>query len=196
MGSTGASTTVSRKIPMAKKQADDETKPHMPSIKASPSHEDRVRKFMADIGQPTPDVPAIPPLDRRILRAKLIWEEALETIEALGVRVLIYAEGSRLELSKANPELDVNPWQGPDLEGIVDGCADISVVTMGTLIECGVQATPILEEVDAANQRKVDDGYISDGSDGNPVGKLIKSKDWMPPDIVKHLEAQGYRGEE
>ena len=97
---------------------------------------------MQKAGQDTPAEPVVPDAETRILRAKLILEEALETVEALGVQVTLpEAEGApvldRSELAFA-AEGDV------DLEGVVDGCADISVVTVGTLIAFGIDDEPIL----------------------------------------------------
>ena len=49
----------------------------------------QVRDWMSAFGQETPDKPGIPSLEVRKLRAKLILEEALETIvNGLGVEAL------------------------------------------------------------------------------------------------------------
>lgn len=136
---------------------------------------------MQKASQETPGEITIPNTDVRILRAKLILEEALETIEALGVAVYLRPKPN------ADPALtgryagefvfysdgDVN------LEGVVDGCADISVVTVGTLIAFGVDDEPVLEEVDRANLRK-----FGPGGYRREDGKWMKSPDWYPPDVL------------
>jgi len=65
-----------------------------------------------------------------------------------------------------------------DVEGVVDGCADISVVTIGTLIAFGVDDEPVLEEVDSANLRK-----FGPGGYRREDGKWMKPPDWTAPDI-------------
>ena len=147
-------------------------------------HFTRVRTFMQKAGQDTPARPVIPDEATRILRAKLILEEALETVEALGVQVaLTDADGKPIIDRKA---LAFSAPNDVDLEGVVDGCADISVVTVGTFIAFGVDDEPILEEVDAANLRK-----FAPGSYRREDGKWMKPPGWTAPDIMGTVERQG-----
>lgn len=147
-------------------------------------HYDRVRKFMDEAGQSAPPQPTVPDLDTRRLRAMLILEEALETVEALGIDLLV-------EITRTDDMLDMDNFQfmesddGPDLEEIADGCADISVVTTGTLIACGIRDAPLLEEVDRSNLSKFGPGHSF-----NEAGKLIKPDDFEEPDIAGVLEDQ------
>ena len=144
------------------------------------SHYTRVSAFMQKAGQETPQAPFIPDEETRILRAKLILEEALETVEALGVGVRLKAgNGAVAELTAADADLTFHLNGEVDLEGVVDGCADISVVTIGTLIAFGIDDEPILEEVDRANLRK-----FGPGGYAREDGKWIKPPDWTPPDIL------------
>ena len=95
------------------------------------SEQKQVRDWMSAFGQETPSKPTIPSIEIRALRAKLILEEALETIEALGFWVTRDKEISpRYTL---NSELFK-----PNLIDIADGCEDLKVVTEGTLIACGL----------------------------------------------------------
>ena len=111
-------------------------------------------------------------------------EEALETVEALGVQVaLTDADGKPIIDRKA---LAFSAPNDVDLEGVVDGCADISVVTVGTFIAFGVDDEPILEEVDAANLRK-----FAPGSYRREDGKWMKPPGWTAPDIMGTVERQG-----
>ena len=150
-------------------------------------HYTRVRAFMQKVGQETPSSPMIPDERTRLLRAKLILEEAIETINALGVEVRLRGTGGQAGIVTVDPHELAFAIKGEvDLEGVVDGCADISVVTVGTLIAFGVDDEPILEEVDRANLRK-----FGPGSYAREDGKWIKPPDWTPPDILGVLERQG-----
>ena len=59
---------------------------------------------------------------------------------------------------------------------VVDGCCDVSVVTIGTLSAFGVDDSPVLKIVDEANLRKFGRGhsYRADG-------KLVKPADFVGP---------------
>ena len=136
------------------------------------AHYQRVKAFMRSANQDTPSKVTIPDRKTRELRAGLILEEALETIASLGFRV----EVKKGFLRKGNYDFD--PAYSCDLEGVADGCADISVVTMGTLIAFGIDDELLLEEVDESNMRKFGEGgYCRED------GKWIKPPDWEPPDI-------------
>ena len=143
-------------------------------------HYQRVKEFMQKVGQDTPDSLTTPEARVRILRAKLILEEALETVEALGVGVrLETGDDAVAELTTPDSRLAFHINGKVDLEGVVDGCADISVVTIGTLIAFGIDDEPVLEEVDRANLRK-----FGPGGYAREDGKWMKPPDWTPPDIM------------
>lgn len=169
---------------------------HMPT-----PHYNRIKEFMTKAGQDCPANPIIPSGDIRVLRAKLILEEALETVKGLGIDVMIdRVDKEDATLTYMHLTSDDNKLvfkdkgeEHVDIEEVVDGCADVSVVTIGTLIAFGVDDDPILREVDDANLRKFGPGgYRSDGTDGNAEGKWIKPKDWTPPLIMDRLAQQGY----
>lgn len=149
-------------------------------------HFRRIREFMQRAGQQTPSVPTTPDADTRVLRAKLILEEALETVEALGVEVTVGTGDGRSVAVTGEHHLTFQANGDVDFEGVVDGCADISVVTIGTLVAFGVDDEVVLEEVDGANLRKFAPGsYVRDD------GKWMKPPDWRPPDIMGVVERQG-----
>ncbi len=155
------------------------------------AHYRRVREFMQKAGQETPGAPVIPDEETRLLRAKLILEEALETVKALGVGVRVTTEdGTEVDFSHVD-HLDFFPQGEVNLEGVVDGCADVSVVTIGTLIAFGIDDEPILEEVDRANLRK-----FASGSYRRDDGKWMKPPGWTPPDILGTIERQEGIGSE
>ena len=144
------------------------------------AHYDRVKAFMQKVGQATPEIATIPDSKIRILRAKLILEEALETVEALGVHVHI--EGVEL----LEEGLVYSASDTVNMQEVADGCADISVVTIGTLIAFGIDDEPLLEEVDASNLRK-----FGEGSYRREDGKWMKPPGWTPPDIMAAID-RGY----
>lgn len=141
------------------------------------AHQQRVEQFMAKAGQAVPDRPTIPDEATRRLRAKLILEEALETIDALGFQVVLKPFDCDIEIGPVSHE--------PNLEEIADGCADIIVVTTGTLSACGVADAALQAEVDQNNLSK-----FGPGGHRRADGKWIKPPTWTPPDIKGVLEGQ------
>jgi len=124
-------------------------------VKRTTEHYDRVKEFMRLAGQDTPEEMTVPSFEIRKLRAKLIFEEALETIEALGFN--IYADTPEYSIcinAKGVEHAFTQTAKGPNLEELIDGCTDISVVIIGTLIAFGLPDVPFLEETDSANLRK------------------------------------------
>lgn len=100
-----------------------------------------VRDWMVAFGQETPNKPCIPSLEVRKLRAKLILEEALETILALGFEI------------DFNYKCD-EEWDevAPNLKEIADGCEDLKVVTEGTLVACGLLHQQDIKETSLFNK--------------------------------------------
>lgn len=149
-------------------------------------HQQRVAEFMLRAGQNFPDRPEVPPGAVRLLRARLIFEEALETIAALGISVHLRS-ATHYGLAFEDFSLqDRHIGDAINLEDIADGCADISVVTTGTLLACGIADRPLLEEVDRSNLAK----FTGDGHRHPETGKWIKPSDWAPPNIAGVLGAQ------
>lgn len=128
-----------------------------------------VEAFMAKAGQAVPGSPIMPDHDVRKLRAALILEECLETINALGFSV--YADRTPVDKKSAFVVQD----RGMDFHEIVDGCADIAVVTIGTLSACGVDDGPVLAAVNESNMTKFLPGFSI-----REDGKLIKSPRYQP----------------
>lgn len=142
----------------------------------STKHYKRVKEFMELAHQEVYDVPTIPSEKTLELRCRLIMEEALETIYALGFQV----EGDVYDLRFESMSV-----QSPNLVGIADGCADIKVVTTGTLISCGIDDEPLQEIIDESNLAKFEEGHKI-----REDGKLIKPPSWQPPDIQFVLDMQ------
>lgn len=142
-------------------------------------HYKRIEQFMRLAKQETPNSPKIPSRDVLKLRAKLIFEEALETINALGM-TLEADRDCRYTFQI------VDEGKEPDLIEVVDGICDISVVSYGTLISLGVTDKEVIELVDNNNLAKFGPGHtIRDD------GKLVKPPNHQPPDIAKVIKLQG-----
>ena len=148
-----------------------------PHVRDKTGHQQRIEQFMRGCKQEVPMVPTIPSQKIRLLRARLILEEALETVEALGFAPT-WDEGL--------DSFDIVPHGKPDLVGIADGCADLSVVTYGTLSACGVADESVLAAVDENNLEKLEKGTVDEH------GKLQKPPGHQPPDLEKILRAQGW----
>jgi len=113
---------------------------------------------------------SVPDEVTRRLRAQLILEEALETIKALGFVVSINGEPRPVPA-----DLDIHE--------IIDGCADLNYVLVGTLVACGVPDEPHFQEVCSANEDKFPDGVAVFDADG----KFQEPEGWEPPkhDLVQ-----------
>lgn len=144
-------------------------------------------------GQDTPCRPTPPTAAIALLRARLILEEALETCQALGVSVFFdgHVHGETLTMKPMSslgsiPTIGFAVTGTPNLVEIADGCADISVVTTGTLVACGIADKELLELVDNNNLSKFGPGHYKDD-----FGKLVKPPGHKPPDIAGLLNRQG-----
>lgn len=145
-------------------------------------HFEKVLEFMRGAKQGCPAAPTMPDAETRKLRAKLVLEEALETVEALGFELHPdIGDGGEMR----DYELMPNPY-GPNMTEIVDGCCDIKVVTTGTLIACGIPDDVVQDLVDDNNLEKLAKGTIRED------GKLIKPPGHKPPDIAGFLAGIGW----
>jgi predicted HAD superfamily Cof-like phosphohydrolase len=161
-------------------------------------HQQRVDSFMSLANQRLPLRPELMTPAERELRARLIFEEVMETINDLGVVILFAITGREEDLPLNNPFASgkkgdprtfdhtyetVNYF---DIVGVVDGCGDISVVTTGTLSALGVSDEAVLRAVDENNLDKFGPGHSF-----SPQGKLIKPPGHTPPDLGAILVMQG-----
>lgn len=154
------------------------------------AHQQRVEKFMEKAGQELPPKPVVPSESVRLLRAKLIFEEALETIQALGIDLELryYGAGAAGEIPIVMKQVLFKPNARREISlvDIADGCADVSVVTIGTLSACGIRDDALLSEVDRSNLAK----FRGDAHRDPETGKWIKPSDWQPPNIQAVLDEQ------
>lgn len=100
------------------------------------NEQQQVKNWMLSFGQEVKEKPEIPSLEVRRLRAKLILEEAFETIKALGLSWSIEQyqelEGDWIDF------IEFYDTKNPNLTEILDGCEDLKVVVEGTLAACGL----------------------------------------------------------
>lgn len=152
-------------------------------------HQQKVEKFMRLAGQECPEHPTMPTPEVRVLRAKLILEEAFELIEK-GLGINIKTAGVPLP-GTSDPYvihfdcLSFDPKREPDMIELVDGIADVSVVNIGTAVACGVSMAHPQDLVDENNLAKFGPGgYRRDD------GKWVKPPGHKPPDIVGAINLQ------
>lgn len=168
-------------------------------MKKTSDHYDRIREFMVTLSHARelasktyhelPDRVSMPSSEIRVLRAKLIFEEALETIrKGLGVSVHLKSRNGDAVVEAISDNAGFVANSKPNLVEIADGCADVSVVTIGTLIACGIPDVLLLALVDDNNLGKFGPGhYIRDD------GKLIKAPDHKPPDVAGLLKELAWK---
>lgn len=140
------------------------------------SHVNVVRKFSKLAGQSHPNEISLPTEAERKLRAKLILEEAFETIEGLGV--LVDYNGRPINASL----LECTPSKEFSMKEVADGACDLFWVGVaGVAALCGFKLSSVLEEVDRSNMSKFIDGYRRED------GKWQKGKSYSPADIESNL---------
>lgn len=134
---------------------------------------------------PILDRPTVPPRDRLKLRLNLISEEFFEVVESC----LQVSDSIRWRVIKGLlKSLIETAIIRVDMPSLADNLTDLDYVVEGTRLECGINGDEVLEEVHAANMRKVSGPIRSDG-------KRLKPPDWEPPDIVGVLRRQGWHAE-
>lgn len=117
--------------------------------------------------------------DARILRARLIMEEALETCYK-GLGVTVKAECMGLDISC----LEFAVTQQLDVEETIDGCCDTIYVCIGTLMALGIPDLPHLKHVCERNDAKSPGGV----SQTDSTGKVVKPEGWTPPNHEQLIE--------
>ncbi|MGD0938161.1 MAG: nucleoside triphosphate pyrophosphohydrolase family protein [Terracidiphilus sp.] len=130
--------------------------------------------LMKQFDQQVKDSPEMPEPATRLLRARLVFEEALEFVKGCGCTVTMTVAGSNGDKETAViDEIGVvlDPGGTPDLVEYVDGCVDQLVVTYGALNAAGVKVESAWDEVQRSNMSKawphcsVCDAILVQGSD-------------------------------
>lgn len=136
-----------------------------------------------DARQEIPERPTIPNVDVRVLRARLVIEEALELLFAMGISISVrYPEQLKSEpISKLDDLLFLSDGKSAfqlDLDEIVDGACDLIYVAVGTLASCGIPDGPHMAEVCARNDAKFPQGKPIINTE---TGKFLKPEGWTSP---------------
>jgi predicted HAD superfamily Cof-like phosphohydrolase len=153
---------------------------------------EHVKEFHKKFGHPVADKPTIPDAKTRLLRVKLIMEEAMEFAEASGFPCNVYfapkpsvsyAVSYSMSIKDVVPEYD-SP-EKVDIIEAADALADIDYVVQGANLVWGFPAQEIMEEVQASNMSKL-------GKDGKPIyndyGKIMKGPKYFAPNIKKIID--------
>jgi predicted HAD superfamily Cof-like phosphohydrolase len=117
----------------------------------------QVEDFQKAFGSFIGEGPSFPPLDRCVLRQRLLQEEVLELHEA---------------------------WSNKDIVEVADAITDCLYILFGTAIEFGLQnkLEALFDEVHGSNMSKLDDNgkpiYRNDG-------KVLKSENYYKPNLKK-----------
>lgn len=176
-------------------------------------------KLMAQFEQEVKNSPALPDAATRLLRARLVFEEALEFVRSCGCAIAIGEsdDAKRTVTNEVSVVADSNVE--PDFTEYVDGCIDQLVVTYGALNAAGVKAQSAWNEVQRSNMSKAwphcsvcdavlvrgsGEGLIhAEGADehgGNwhivlkvhkrDDGKFIKAPTYSPANLARVIEEQ------
>lgn len=139
-----------------------------------------VAEFMTAFGQPVRTSPTadITP-EERLLRVRLVVEEALEFAEAMGC-IVSAPEGSGGVLASKKVDVVMDEFADIDLVEAADAIADLVVVTKGSAHTLGINVDAVFDAVHTTNMAKMDPAT------GKPVirewdGKVIKPEGWVPP---------------
>jgi len=113
--------------------------------------------LMKQFNQQVKESPQLPDPETRLLRARLVFEEALEFVKGCGCTVTMTAAGLSGDAGTAvinDIGVVLDPAGTPDFAEYVDGCIDQLVVTYGALNAAGVKAQPAWDEVQRSNMSK------------------------------------------
>ncbi len=177
----------------------------------------QVKDFMRLFAQATPEKPIQLDTATATLRARLILEEAFETVvKGLGLSVQIYTEEGMATIHQDNLK-DIISAQGigfikeneVDLVELADGLADLAYVgEFGTAVAAGIDLEPIQDAVHASNMTKAwQEEDLDTAKQLHPTakvenyggglyrlvredGKVIKSPSYQRVDIAPLVKAQ------
>lgn len=178
---------------------------------------ERAYKFHEAFDMQLNDVPITPTVGERILRAKLLLEETIETIEK-GLGLELHYDGARINFGSEAFEVIHPEGRLYDPVETLDGLADVKVIANGTAVAFGLPMDEADHEVFASNMTKLDaDGkpivnrcgycdpvYTSAANvthcedpthkefwrdASKPIGKVLKSDNYVPANIKGVIEA-------
>lgn len=142
-----------------------------------PTYDELLDLFHGKYGHFLSPAPAEIPPEVRLLRARLILEEAKELLLAMGI-------------DWANAEWPTDLWiDGPsDLVEVADGIADLQYVTVGTGRSYGIPTDACFREVHRSNMTKTPPDPDRPADPGAKyTTKTPKGPDFRPPAIKSIL---------
>ena len=161
--------------------------------------QDDIVTLMQLYNQQVKAAPEMPDAETRLLRARLVFEEALEFVKSCGCTVT-HADGEAQSAVIDEISVVLDPNREADFDEYVDGCIDQLVVTYGALNAAGVRAQPAWDEVQRSNMSKawphcsVCDAVLTRDADGELVHPEITGAhpdDWSPnPKIHKREDGK------
>jgi|SRR5579863_4780818 len=110
--------------------------------------------LMTQFEQEVKIAPELPDAATRLLRARLVFEEALEFVRACGCTVAKTGQDGTKVTVIDEISVVAAPEVAPDFTEYVDGCIDQLVVTYGALVAAGVKAQSAWDEVQRSNMSK------------------------------------------
>lgn len=129
-------------------------------------------------GHEMSESPTLPDMPTRLLRARLVFEEAMEFVEACGCHVVADDLGKH--------QVWEDPFGEPNLAEYADALGDLKVVVYGADLVAGIPAYEVFEEIHRSNMTKVfPDGTVHKREDG----KVIKPDTYSPANVAGVLEA-------
>jgi predicted HAD superfamily Cof-like phosphohydrolase len=143
-------------------------------------HIENVQEFMKKAGQNVPESLTVPDEQTRLLRAKLVMEEALEMCAALGVGINPKYDGDYIE---STSDLYFYIKDGVNLTEIADAAVDLLWVGVtGPMIDIGCvdKLQECIKAVDENNLEKFKSGHKCP-----ETGKWIKNKNHPKVDLEK-----------
>jgi predicted HAD superfamily Cof-like phosphohydrolase len=176
--------------------------------------------LMQLFNQQVKESPELPDPETRLLRARLVFEEAIEFVKGCGCTVTMAGSDGEEQAAVIDQiSVVLDPEREPDFVEYVDGCIDQLVVTYGALNAAGVKAEPGWDEVQRSNMSKAwphcslcdavlvlnagrqlvhPEAASAHQVDWHPVlkihkradGKVIKSPTYSPANIRRVLEEQ------
>lgn len=124
--------------------------------------------------------------DARVeLRMDLIAEEFGELVGA------VLGAEARTVVDEAWQKARTHDTRERDIVETADASGDLTYVILGLDIETGIPTSEVFAEIHRSNMSKLgEDGsaIYSDGTDGKPVGKIVKGPHFFRPDIQGVLE--------
>jgi predicted HAD superfamily Cof-like phosphohydrolase len=153
--------------------------------------QDDIVTLMKQYKQEVKALPELPDAETRLLRARLVFEEALEFVKACGCTVTATHAGvdgqgpaSVIDSIAVVPDAAVKP----DFVEYVDGCIDQLVVTYGALNAAGIRVQSAWDEVQRSNMSKawphcsVCDAVLEQGAGAelvHPSDAIAHHGDWQ-----------------